>query len=222
MKTGLAHRFALSLIARAGTGAKRVVFAFVIGTGTVSTVVSDVPTCAIFMAVALGMFEKLKLKPGQSNFGKAVMLAIPFASMIGGVATIAGSSINILGLQIVAANKGPAVSFLEWMAIGVPMVLILTAVVRFRDDLGFKPEIDNIGSLEDIKKELAALGPITPAEWKLISIQGIMLSLWILSTWYPQFNVVQVGGVFGAVVMFMPGIRCSTTELNARRAGRFC
>jgi sodium-dependent dicarboxylate transporter 2/3/5 len=218
MKTGLAHRFALSLIAKAGTGAKRVVFAFVIGTGAVSTVVSDVPTCAIFMAVALGMFEKLKLKPGESNFGKAIMLGIPFASMIGGVATIAGSSINILGLQIVAQNNGPPVSFLEWMAIGVPMVAILLPLSAVIMTWVFKPEIENIGSDEDIRKELAALGPITTPEWKLIIIQGTMLALWILSTWYPQFNVVSVG-VFGAAAMFLPGIRLFTWQEAQRATG---
>ena len=52
VKTGLARRFALSMISRAGTDARRVVWVFMIATAAVSTIVSDVPTAAIFMAVA--------------------------------------------------------------------------------------------------------------------------------------------------------------------------
>jgi len=95
--TGLARRYALWLLARAGTDARRVVFAFVAGTGLLSTIISDVPCCAIFMAIAVGMFEKLGLAPGRSRFAKAVMIGIPMASMIGGVGTPAGSSINRAG-----------------------------------------------------------------------------------------------------------------------------
>ena len=52
VKTGLAHRFALTLITKTGTESRRVIYVFTIGTGLISLIVSDVPTCAIFMAVA--------------------------------------------------------------------------------------------------------------------------------------------------------------------------
>src|SRR3990172_8032175 len=64
VKTGLARRFALSMIAQAGTDAKRGVYIFMFGTGLISMIVSDVPCAAIFMAIALGIFEKLKIQPG--------------------------------------------------------------------------------------------------------------------------------------------------------------
>ena len=55
------------------------------------------------LAIALGIFRKLGIKPG-SNFGKAIMLGIPIGSLIGGVGTPAGSSINLLGLQTMASE----------------------------------------------------------------------------------------------------------------------
>ena len=63
---------------------------FMIGTAALSTVVSDVPCCAVFMAVALGLFERMGLTPGTSNFARSVMIGIPIASLIGGVGTPAG------------------------------------------------------------------------------------------------------------------------------------
>jgi len=218
VKTGLAHRFALTLIANAGTDARRVIYAFVIGTGMISLIVSDVPTCAIFMAVALGLFEKLGLKAGESPFAKAIMLGIPFGAMIGGIGTIAGSSINILGLQIVEANGGPTVSFLEWMAIGIPMVVVVLPLAALITAWTFKPEIADIGHPDDIRQELDRLGPLTTPERKVIVIQAIMLVFWILSSWYPQFNVVSVG-VLGAAAMFLPGIRLFTWQEAQRATG---
>ena len=167
VKTGLAHRFALTLISKAGTESRRVILVFTVGTGLVSLIVSDVPTCAIFMAVAIGIFEKLKLEPGKSQFAKGLMLAIPMGALVGGVGTIAGSSINVLGLQIIQDNGGPEITFLQWMAIGIPMVLILLPITAFVISKAFKPEIDDIGNIDDIKQELADLGPRTAGEKKL-------------------------------------------------------
>ena len=101
LKTGLAHRFALTLISISGTESRRVIYVFTIGTGLMSMFVSDVPTCAVFMAVAIGMFDRLKLEPGKSQFAKGLMLAIPLGALVGGVGTVSGSSINVLGLAII-------------------------------------------------------------------------------------------------------------------------
>ncbi len=214
VKTGLAHRFALTLISRAGTDSRRVILVFTVGTGMVSLIVSDVPTCAIFMAVALGIFDRLKLEPGKSQFARGLMLAIPLGALVGGVGTIAGSSINVLGLQIILDNGGPEITFLQWMAIGIPMVLILLPTTAFVISRAFKPEIDDIGNIDDIRRELADLGPLTSAEKKVLVIQSLMLVCWIAGSFpnllfFRYFDVVTVG-VFGATLMFLPGIKLFT------------
>ena len=78
-----------SVLARAGTRPRRVLLALMAGTAALSSIMSDVPVCAIFMAVALGIFARAKVAPG-SAFGKSVMMGIPIAALIGGVATPAG------------------------------------------------------------------------------------------------------------------------------------
>ena len=209
VKTGLARRFALSMISRAGTDARRVVWVFMIATASVSTVVSDVPTAAIFMAVALTIFQKLNLQPGRSNFGRVVMMGIPIASLIGGIGTPAGSSVNMMGLDMLEQNGGGRVAFLHWMMIGIPMVLLLLPAAAITLMKFYPPEIKSIGSLEEIQKELRLMGPMSPNEWKTLIIMSVMLVLWIASTWVPALNVYTVS-LCGAVVMFLPGIRLFT------------
>src|SRR5262249_13196455 len=99
-RSGLDRRFALSLLVRAGPDPRRALLALMAGTAIVSAVLSDVAVCGMFMAVALGIFAKGDVRPG-SSFGKSVMMGIPIASLIGGVATPAGSAINVLGIYFI-------------------------------------------------------------------------------------------------------------------------
>jgi sodium-dependent dicarboxylate transporter 2/3/5 len=165
---------------------------------------SDVPACAIFMAIGLGIIEKTGLKPG-SSFAKALMIGIPIGALIGGVGTPAGSSINLLGLAQLEQFGGITVRFLDWMIIGMPMVIILLPLSAFIITFFYKPEVATIGGADDIHKERTAAGPMTSPERKVVTILGIMVVLWILSTWYPVFDVYIVG-IGGAVAMFLPFI----------------
>ena len=217
VKTGLARRFALWLIARAGTDATRAVYVLMIGTGAISTVVSDVPAAAIFMAVATGILDRLGLRPG-SRFGRAVMIGIPIAALIGGVGTPAGSSINLLGLVMIEQAGGERVPFLHWMAIGVPLVAVLLPVAAWVLLRFFPPEIASIGDLEEIHAERRRLGPVSRGEWKVAAIMGAMLVLWIASTWLPVFDTFLVA-VAGAVAMFLPGVGLFTWKEVQRVTG---
>jgi sodium-dependent dicarboxylate transporter 2/3/5 len=208
VKSGLARRFALWMISRAGTDASRAVYVFVIGTGLISTIVSDVPCAAIFMAIALGIFDKLNIRPG-SAFGKAVMMGIPIGSLIGGVGTPAGSSINLLGLTMIEQNGGERIPFLYWMAIGIPMIIVLLPFAAWVLLKFYPPEIKTIGVMEDIQRERLALGGLNVMERKVLSLMSIMIVLWIASTWYPALDVFLVS-ILGACAMFLPGISLFT------------
>ena len=209
MKTGLARRFALWMISKAGTGTNRVLSVMIIGTGLISTFLSDVPCAAIFMAIALGIFQKMGIKPG-SNFGKAVMLGIPIGSLIGGVGTPAGSSINLLGLSIMEQNGVPRIPFLTWMVIGMPMVAILLPVACLVLMKYYPPEIASIGDMSDIQKERKVMGPISAPEWKTLLIMGAMMTCWIAGNWFPTIFDTFLVGIAGACLMFMPGMNLFT------------
>ena len=205
LKTGLAHRFALWMISLAGTDSKRVLYVFVVGSGLISLTMSDVPSAAVFMAIALGIFAKLELRPG-SQFARSVMLGIPIGALIGGVGTPAGSSINILGLQMIEQNGGPRIPFLSWMAIGIPMAIILLPIAAWVLGRFFPAEIASIGTQQEIEEERLQLGPISLDEWKVVGIVGTLMVLWILSTWVPALDVTLVA-MCGGCAMFLPGIR---------------
>ena len=214
--TGLDRRFALWLLDRAGDSPRAAITRLMLGCGALSTIVSDVPVCAIFMAIAVGICDRLRLVPGESRFAKALMIGIPIAALIGGVGTPAGSSINILGLFFIEQNGGGRVPFLHWMAIGIPMVVILLPVAAFTVTRIYPPEITSIGSALDLAADRRQLGPIKAAELRVLAVMAVMIVFWIASSWLPRIDTVVVA-VFGAAALFLPGMGVFESWKQAER-----
>ena len=74
VQSGAGQRFALWLFTCSGTDSKRVILSSMVGTAAISALVSDVPACAIFMALTLPVLEQIDAQPGSSNLGKAMMM----------------------------------------------------------------------------------------------------------------------------------------------------
>jgi sodium-dependent dicarboxylate transporter 2/3/5 len=207
-RSGLSLRFALWLLSLAGNDSRRVIWVFVIGTGLMSMIMSDVPACAIFMAIGLGIIDKMSLQPG-SRFAKALMIGIPIGALIGGVGTPAGSSINLLGLAQLEQFGGIQVRFLDWMMIGMPMVIVLLPLAAWIITKFYPPEIATVGATDDVARDRAEMGAITGSEMKVIVILGTMVVLWVSSTWVAALDVYAIA-IAGAAVMFLPFVNVMT------------
>jgi solute carrier family 13 (sodium-dependent dicarboxylate transporter), member 2/3/5 len=216
--SGLARRFALLLLERARTDSRRVVLAFMVGAAAMSTVVSDVPVAAVWMSMALPLLARIDATPGQSQLGKALMIGIPVAAFIGGVGTPAGSSINILGLFQIEQFGKVHVSFLQWMAIGLPMVLILTPLAWAVLIRVFPPEVPTLGNAAELRDERRALGGFTVPEKKVVTLLAGMVALWVASSWVRAIDTTLVA-MAGAVAMFLPGMNLLTWPRAQRTIG---
>lgn len=200
---GVDRRFTLWLLARAGTDPRRVLWALMAGCAAFSTVMSDLVVCTVFTAVAAGVLDRAKILPG-SSFGRAVMIGIPVASFIGGVATPAGSTVNVLGIQMIEEYGNFRVPFLSWTAIGIPMVLLLLPVSYWAILRVSPPELAAVGDGRDIARERAELGPLSLNEKRVLGIFSVLIVLWIASTWVPAFDLALVA-LAGAIALFLPG-----------------
>ncbi len=203
-RSGIGKRFALSLLSKTKSGSKVAVLIFMVGCSLTSMIMSDVPSAAIWMSLAMPILNNLNLTPGKSNFGKAIMIGIPIGSLTGGVATPAGSSINILAINLMAQG-GVNVSFFQWMAIGLPVALIMTFVGWFILVKVFPPEVVTIGTVDEFKNEYKALGKWSKNELKTVAVMAIALFFWIGSSWIKGLDITMVA-ILAAVAMFIPGM----------------
>ena len=211
MKTPLATRITGKILDWAGDDSKKLVLGFCIAAALLSTVTSNVPTCALFMALGLTVLECTGGKPGKSNLGKCLMIGIPFATMIGGGGTPAGTSINIMAIGLLEQAANVQISFLDWMIMAMPMVIIMVPIAWFTIVTVFKPEPIKQSDLVSLKKTIDDLGPMSSQEKKVITIIAVMLVLWVASTWFPVLDTTMVA-IAGLVVMFLPGVNVITWD----------
>ena len=208
-KTKWGLRLINVLLKWTGSDSRKLVLGFMIATTLVSTVMSDVPTTVLFLGFALTILKAAGAKPGSSNLGKCLMIAVPVASVTGGIATPAGSSFNVVAMGIMQQTVGYGISFFDWMIVGVPLVVVMTPILWFFLTTIIKPEPISDDCLQGIRDDAAAATKVELYDTKALAIILILIVLWIAGNWVPALNVTVVA-LIGLVVMFLPGMSLLT------------
>jgi sodium-dependent dicarboxylate transporter 2/3/5 len=201
----LAKRLLIALLKVFGKSVRSMIFALMMCTALISSLVSNVPTCAIFMAISLSFLELYSDPGARKKTGRALMIAIPVSSMIGGMMTPAGSSINLLAISMLEQHTGVTITFLQWMAAGIPLSVIALPIAWKLICIAYKPAEIDPRTVRTFIENLDIPEKITVEEIKALVITGIMLALWILSSWFRGINVMVVA-LAGCCVFCLPGI----------------
>ena len=170
-----------------------------------SSIVSNVPTCAIFMTLALSFLELYDNEEDRKRTGRAFMIAIPVASMIGGMMTPAGSSINLLAIGQLESLTGTTVSFVQWMLAGIPLTIVMIPLSWWIMCKVYKPAEVTEAQVQKFIASMDIPEKMGSKEKKVSIITVIMLVLWIASSWVKGINVMIVA-MLGCCVMFLPGV----------------
>ena len=200
----VSKRLLRRIIRSSGDDGRKVVLAFMLCTAAVSSIISNVPTCAVFLSIAvefLNMFEGKE----KSNNGRILMIAIPIASMIGGMITPAGSSVNILALSILEEHTGQRISFVQWMCIGAPAAFILVIAAWFLLVHIYHPTQIKMKDTETFWEKLNIPVSIEEKEKKVIVILLVSFILMMLSSWITSISVMVVA-LFACTFLCLPRI----------------
>jgi sodium-dependent dicarboxylate transporter 2/3/5 len=201
----LSKRLLIAILKVFGKSVKSMIFALMMCAALISSVVSNVPTCAIFMAISLSFLELYSDSGAKQQTGRALMIAIPVSSMIGGMMTPAGSSINLLAITLLEQHTGQTITFVQWMAAGIPLTIILLPLAWKLICMVYRPAEIAPETVKSFIHNLDIPEKITLEEIKTLIITGIMLALWILSSWFRGINVMVVA-LAGCCVFCLPGI----------------
>lgn len=85
---------------------------------------SNTATAAMMLAIIAPL---LRVMPRGDHYHRAVILAVPFGANIGGVGTPIGTPPNMVALAALR-HAGFQISFLDWMLMALPLVLLLLLV----------------------------------------------------------------------------------------------
>jgi len=120
-RTGLDRRVFHLALEVAGTRPERVLLVLMLTTAVASMFLSNTSVSAIMIGAVLPFVNRV----GPSEpFAKSLLLAIPMAASVGGMGTIIGSAPNAIAAGV-AGNFGRDINFIQWMAFGIPVSLLL-------------------------------------------------------------------------------------------------
>ena len=187
-----------------------------------SMFISDVPAVATFVPISVALAEANGCIVGKSNFGKMLFIGIALAALIGGMGTPAGSSMNILALDSLRSNFDVTVTFLQWTIIGVPVVIICTAITCILLKFIFKPEFSEMKGMAEIGEEYKAMGKFSKNEKTVVIVFILMVACWLCGGQnVPVLGSMEVStiAIIGGLIFFVPGTGFLTWDGCKSRIG---
>jgi sodium-dependent dicarboxylate transporter 2/3/5 len=109
------------------------------------------------------------------------MLMTSFGASVGGMATPVGTPPNLIGIGMLERITGTRISFFNWMALGLPLVLVLFAALTTLFTLTTTRGVRMVeGGAALVRAELRKLGRLSPAERNVLLAFGLTVLLWTL------------------------------------------
>jgi sodium-dependent dicarboxylate transporter 2/3/5 len=179
---GLHARIALTVAGAVGARPAALVAGFIAAAGLLSLWISNTATALmltpIAVAVARAMADNGHKDP---RLGVALVLGVAYAASIGGMGTPVGSPTNVIAMGFLT-ERGVDLSFVQWMMLGLPVVLLLLPVLWFVVTRGLARANahDVARGWEVLQRAREALGPASRAEARVLIVFVVVASAWIL------------------------------------------
>ena len=240
----LHRRVALLTIRTVGVRPSRVIAGFMIASAGLSMWISNTATAMMMLPIGLSVVHLVEGRredadgdgdgeptgsAGQegehddeegrigTHFALCLMLGIAYACSAGGLGTLIGTPTNALLSAYALETWGLEISFVRWLALGLPMtgvglVVVYWVLVRRVYPLRLQ---ELPGGRELLARELAKLGPLSRPEKGVAAVFGLTALLWVtrplITPWVPGLSDAGVA-IFGALLLFLIPAR--------RRGGR--
>lgn len=211
-KWNLHKRIALGIVHRIGVNPNSIVIGFIIAAAFLSMWVSNTATAIMMLPIAmsiLALVEHIETEK-KRNFELVLLLSIAYACNIGGMGTLIGTPPNALLAGFALENYGYKISFLDWMTVGVPIVLIsLPLMYLILSKVVFPIKLKELpGGKELIHHELRNLDRFSNPEIKVAILFALAAFLWmfrpLLSDFIPGLSDAGIAIGISVLLFILP------------------
>lgn len=213
IKSNIARRFALWMITHFGQTPRKAMFVLVlINFILVFFVPSTTARASLMVPICLILLEIYRAVPGESNFGKLMMLQGVQADAIATSGVMTGTAGNIIAVGFINNQAGGDIGYLDWLLASFPIAFV-TMIISFL--IGFKlfsmkKETHFFEALSRLQAEYKKLGSLTLDEKKAMAIFLLTVLLWATESyqkaWFGFKISVYMTAVIAAVLCLMPRI----------------
>jgi sodium-dependent dicarboxylate transporter 2/3/5 len=166
--------FLFSILKRIGNTPSRVLLGLMGVTAFLSMWMSNTAATALVIGLVLVLIQKI---PSDDPLVKALALGVPFAANIGGIGTPIGTPPNALAIGILR-EKGISISFLQWVGIGLPLVIILFFLIYFILRAGYRSKLKTVQLVE------YKTSSFNPEQKIVLGVFGLTLILWLTAEFH--------------------------------------
>ena len=183
---GLDRRVAYAVLSLpwVAAGPSRILLAFGAVTALISGWISNTATTAMMFGIGLSILAAMRGSQSGSidpRYPTALMLMTSFAASIGGLATPVGTPPNVIGIGFIRSQLGLDISFLKWMLIGVPAVLLLFGILyAFLNASAPAGTVKPSTGAASILRERELLGPWTRGQRSVAIAFAVTVALWVI------------------------------------------
>ena len=190
-KWALHRRIALSVLVRTGTDGRKLILGFMMAGALLSMWMTNTSTAMMLLPIATSVAAMVIEKSSSVSdddkkaFQVALLLALAYATTIGGMSTIIGTPPNVLLAGFIEETYGIQIAFFDWMLIGLPLALVLLPLgwvvltrVAFRVEV--PASLETAGVIDSMRKEMGAM---TSPERRVGLLFLAVVALWMARKW---------------------------------------
>ena len=198
-------RIALLIVKTIGTSPRKTIAGFMAATAFISAWISNTATAMMMVPIATAIIYQASKAGEDKNFNTAMMLSVAYAASIGGIATLIGTTPNLIFAGIYRTFYGTEITFLQWASFGFPLAFIILIVCwAYLVYVAYPPKIKILGN--GIEKEITKLGKITGQEKRVLAVFLLVASLWVTrALWGKYLPMIADSSIaiFGAFLLFL-------------------
>ena len=201
MRSGLSTRLALAFLRRFGGSPRSLLAGVIFVGGFLAFWMPQHAVAALLFPIVMEIAHALGLEPVKSRYGRALLLALAWGCVIGGVATFLGGARNPLALGILRQHYDLSITFVEWLVAVAPFSITLMGCAYLLLVRDFGIDVSDVtGARDALDIKAKALGPLSKREKGV----GIIMILTIIA-WTTSGQVVALASIsiLAAVALFV-------------------
>ncbi len=179
IKTKLAERLTYLILNIVGSSTLQITIGITLANIMLSFLIpSSTARTAILLPVCISIIALFKPE-GRTKFGANLLLTLAFTNATISAGILTATVPNPVTVDLIQKAGGHAISYVEWLKIGFPPALVMTALTWAFIQLVFKPEHKEIpGGAAYVKSRLEAMGKMSYAETYTLIVFICVVVLW--------------------------------------------
>lgn len=208
--TRLDKRIALTILSKVGTKTSSVIIgSMLVGIVLAFMVPSTTARVSCLVPIMMGIVAAFGMSK-KSAFAGMLLITTAQTASIWNVGIKTAAAQNMVAVGFIEKQLGKSITWLDWLIAAGPFAVIMTIALYFVVTRMMPPEASEVpGGQAAVQKSLIELGPISPAEIKLLLISLCLVGLWATEGVLHTFDTSSTT-VAAIALLFLPGVAVMT------------